>query len=340
MTIIMNLIINILNLFAIFCVYTDIAYAKSICIGDVAKPNSEELRVISINIALNQAPSKPVYQRLNDPLVTNVLNYLKIKPAKPTLTYLDQLVTAYTRRVPWESASRIAKRSQTLNLEDCPRFECDFWQSAITNGTGGTCFESNNAFFWLLQALGFDAYLTINNMRDQVAVHTAIIIRINGKRYLVDAGFPIHLPVPLNPRKPTYRTTPYHTYFALPGKAPDGATYYRIERDGHPKPYCFTLHDRPVNIDDYRQATTNDYDFDCGLFLDRIIITKVIEDRIWRFGSESAPYQLESFWNGDKTYYFLGYDPAIASDKIAEKFNMNRDIIHTALTTVAQITHV
>ena len=305
---------------------------------EIAKPISEELRVISINIALKR-PVKPVHQRLDDPLVTVVLNYLQVPPQTPSLAYLDQLMTAYTRRVPWESASRIAKRSITANLVDCPRFEQEFWQSAIANGTGGTCFESNNAFFWLLQALGFDAYLTINDMRDQIGVHTAIIVRIDGEQYLVDAGFPVHLPLPLNPRKPTFRTTPHHNFFAFPGKTSDGATYYRIERDNHPKPYCFTLHDRLINIHEYRQATTNDYDLDCGLFLDRIIITRVIEDRIWRFGSESAPYQLESFWNGEKTYFFLGYDAEIASLKIAEKFNMDHNIILQALNTFTQASH-
>lgn len=295
--------------------------------------------MIRLNVPIRNISVPPPVPSQVDPTVQAVLDYLNVPKDAPSLAYLDRLITAYTQRVPWESASRIAKRSQTFTLAECPRFEAEFWWSAMTNGTGGTCFESNNAFFWLLKTLGFQGYLTLNNMNEHLGVHTAIVIRLDEGDYLVDAGFPLHLVLPLNPENPTYRTTSYHTYFAFPGRAFDGATHYRIERDNHPKSYCFTLIDRPINITDYRKALVNDYDLTCGLFLDRVIITRVIDDRIWRFGSDSTPYQLESFWNGDKTYHFLGYDPASASDKIAEKFDMNRDIIFTALTAVAEHIH-
>lgn len=291
--------------------------------------------MIHLNIALKPVPSPPVPSQI-DPTVQSVLDYLNVPKLSPSLDYLDRLITAYSERVPWESASRIAKRSQTIELADCPRFESEFWWSAMTNGTGGTCFESNNAFFWLLKSLGFHGYLTLNNMSENVGVHTAIVIHLDGGDYLIDAGFPIHCALPLNPQRPTYRTTPYYTYFAFPARTGDGAIHYRIERDNHPKPYCFTLIDHPININDYRTALTNDYDSDCGLFLDRVIITRVVDNQVWRFKADSAPYQLETYKNDEVVYYFLGYDPVVASEKLAEKFDMNPDIILTALNAVAE----
>lgn len=87
-------------------------------------------------------------------------------PADPPadLATLQQLVTCYTRTVPWESASRIMRRARLAESADCVLLGEAFWESHFTRGTGGACYESNYAFFGLLRWLGFDGYLTINDM--------------------------------------------------------------------------------------------------------------------------------------------------------------------------------
>src|SRR5215213_6894083 len=85
-----------------------------------------------------------------------VLNFLGIKPGAPNVALLDQLIGSYVRTVPWESAFRIAKRARTANTSDCPRWPDEFWMEAMELGGGGTCFESNYAFFSLLLALGYN----------------------------------------------------------------------------------------------------------------------------------------------------------------------------------------
>ena len=39
----------------------------------------------------------------------NVLKHLNVQSAKPSLDLLDKLVKAWSERIPWESASRIAR---------------------------------------------------------------------------------------------------------------------------------------------------------------------------------------------------------------------------------------
>ncbi|MFW5691716.1 MAG: arylamine N-acetyltransferase [Chloroflexota bacterium] len=267
---------------------------------------------------------------LDTPLTDAVLAHLGCDRQPPTWDYLDVLVSAYTRRVPWESASRIARRAATVDLADCPRWPDAFWNQALTQGTGGTCYESNYAFFALLRTLGFEGYLTINNMGDSIGCHSAIVIEQDGARRLVDVGLPVHLPVPLDARRRT-RETPYHTYTATPY----AEGQYRIERDRHPRPDCFILIDRPIADADYRRITTNDYG-ENGLFLDRVIAVKVVGDRIWRFDSEGRPFHLESFVDGAKTYHFIGESSAAAADAVSEHFGIMREIIVAALARVIQ----
>ena len=47
----------------------------------------------------------------------------------PTLSTLRRLVNRYTRTVPWESASRIVRRSRQVESTDCILLGEAFWES-------------------------------------------------------------------------------------------------------------------------------------------------------------------------------------------------------------------
>ncbi len=90
---------------------------------------------------------------------------------------------------------------------------------------------------------------------------------------------------------------------------PEGNNRFQIERRPHPKWYAFTLIDRPVSEEQYRQATTADYGPN-GHFLDRVIIHKVIDELLWRFNSDQHPFCLEYFKNGIQEVQLLDGDVA------------------------------
>ncbi|MHB8646065.1 MAG: arylamine N-acetyltransferase [Thermomicrobiales bacterium] len=259
---------------------------------------------------------------LDAPLTQEVLAHLGVAAAAPSPALLDALVTAYTRVVPWESASRIARRAEMAETADCPRWPEEFWRQTFRQGTGGTCFESNYAFFSLLRALGYDGYLTINNMGAEVGCHTAIIILLDGARGLVDVGMPIYLPLPFGPQSAEPRRTPFHTYTVRP----DGPDVYQVERAPHPNPNCFTLFDRPIPDATYRAALREDYE-PTGYFNDRVIVTKVIGEEIWRFNGIVPPL-MESFVYGGRADQSLDRDYAAA---IEDRFGIDATIARTAL---------
>ena len=269
---------------------------------------------------------------LEQPLAQKVLDYLRLEATPPSLAALDALLDAYVRRVPWESVSRITRRAQIPDLLRSARWPQLFWQQALIHGTGGTCYESNYAFFSLLRTLGYDGHLTINNMEDLVGCHAAIIIHLDDQPYLVDVGLPVHTVLPLDPATPTIRESAYHTYRATPQS--NGC--YLIERDRHPNPNCYTLYDTPVSNADYRAITIQDYSEENGQFLRRVIVVRVIEGVIWRFSSaDGPPYHLESFAGDDKTYYHLGSDPLAAADQVAARFQLNQTLLRTAILSLS-----
>ena len=77
-------------------------------------------------------------------LLQRILTALNVEVGAPSLATLDALVDAYVRSVPWESASRIARRTQTPRLSDCPRWPVTFGDSALASGTGGGGTTSSN----------------------------------------------------------------------------------------------------------------------------------------------------------------------------------------------------
>lgn len=264
--------------------------------------------------------------------VSRVLAKLGVAVDIPDLPSLHALVDAYARHVPWESASRIVRRARTTATADCPRWPVQFWEQHLDAGTGGTCFESNYAFFTLLRALGYTGTLTLNNMRDSVGCHTASIIELDGDRFLVDVGIPLYAPVPLKAGEITQWENKFHTYTI----EPQGDDHYLVMRDRHSRADIFTLVDLPVDEDTYRAATTADYGTD-GLFLDRIIVSKIVDGRQWRFSSESPPYQFESFHQGDATYHYIGDTIDAVASAVAAKFGIDRAIIAQAMTQTVSV---
>lgn len=260
---------------------------------------------------------------LSSELTSQILSYLGCVREKPSIRYLNRLIRAHIRHVPWESVSRIIKRNISQEIELCPRLPNEFWQETLKYGMGGTCFENNLAFFTLLTELGFDGYLTINDMENP-ACHTASIITFNRQKYLADVTIPIHCALPIYANQITRRSNEFHQYTIRP----TGNSRYSIERSHHPKREIFTLVDVPVPLEKYRDAVQGDYG-EAGYFLDQVVIVKIIENRMWCFNSLDTPFKLEGFDKTSKREVLLETNRLAQS--LSERFEMDKEKIEQAL---------
>lgn len=263
--------------------------------------------------------------------VNAILQLLGCQARPATLRNLNRLIYAYIRKVPWESVSRIVKRQTTLATTDCPRWPEEFWSDARQHGLGGTCFESSLAFYSLLISLGYTGYLTVNDMGESQRCHAAIVIVIDGHKYLVDITIPVHKAVRFAPHKLTRQPSSFHNYLIRPV----GSNLYHVERSRHPQKYIFTLIDVPVRLPDYCTYVAIDYS-PAGFFLDRVVMAKIIDDKTWRFFSDQRPYRLESFDRSGRCETLLTTERLPRS--LAEKFNLPEDKIETALSVIQTTT--
>lgn len=264
---------------------------------------------------------------LSSDLTDRVLVYLGCLQKQPSVRYLNHIIQSYIRHVPWESVSRILKRHTTVRTSECPRWPEEFWSEALSSGMGGTCFENNLAFFSLLTTLGFEGYLTINNMLDRQACHTAIVISWQGQKYLVDVAIPVYCALLIHRDKVTRRSSLFHQYTIRPS----AKNVFEVERSHHPKRNIFTLLDHPIPLPEYRAAVERDYEA-TGYFLDRVIIVKIIGNRLWRFSSGEKPYRLEGFDKVSKQEKQL--EPESLPPVLAKQFGMSEAKIAAALSYV------
>jgi len=266
---------------------------------------------------------------ISDTLSMAILEYLDLSRKAPTLKFLNQLIHTYIRRVPWESVSRIVKRHTTSETRDCPRLPEEFWSDALKYGFGGTCFESSLAFYSLLMTLGYDGYLTVNDMGVSHGCHAAIIILLHGQKFLVDITIPIHAAVRMNPQSIVRRKTLLFDYKIRP----IAENKYEVERSHRPSKNLFTLIDIPVSLTDYLAIVEDDYTEENGRFLKSVVMVKVVNEQGQRFFSDQLPYKLESFDRGGRVEKNI--EPEILPRFLADLFQMPEDSINTALSRVS-----
>lgn len=261
-----------------------------------------------------------------------VLQWLGVPPAQLTRGWLDDLLRAYAAHVPWESASRIVRRASGGDAAACVASPAAFWRDAMALGTGGTCFESNAALAALLEALDVPVQRTINDRPPTPSSHTALLVDVAGERLIVDAGFPLYATVPL-PRAGETSTvvTPWGTFAATP--VPDTEDRYRITQQPHPRPLAFDLVARAVTPAAYAAATRADYGRR-GLFLDQVIVKKLVDGEMWRFASSERPWRLERFVDGTRDVRALPADAAAAADVIGTHFAIDPSVVRRALELI------
>jgi arylamine N-acetyltransferase len=262
---------------------------------------------------------------LSNAMTQKALKHLGLPTSvKPNRHTLEQLLYQYVRTVPWESASRIVRRANTVMLEQCPVLGQKFWENTIVSGTGGTCYESNYAFYSLLLQVGYEGYLTLNNMGSSIGCHSAIVILIEDEKLLIDVGLPIFAPLPIRDQETASVESQFFTY-TIESLGDDS---YEIWRTPHLQHNAFTLIDQPVDDEAYRQTTTNDYILGSGLFLDKVVINKVIGDNIWRFNCNNSPLHMEKFVGDIRHDYALTHDHA---EQLANQFKLDQVIFAEAL---------
>ncbi|WP_223452250.1 MULTISPECIES: arylamine N-acetyltransferase family protein [unclassified Pseudomonas] len=154
---------------------------------------------------------------MSEPRLSNLALYLQRlgfdAPPAPTLDTLRQLQLRHTGAFPFENLTTLSGEPVLIDL---PSIE----QKVLHDGRGGYCYELNNLFLALLQALGFNA----RGISGRVVMgqpegawtartHRLSLVILDDVRYITDVGFGGMVPTaPLLLDTPAEQRTPHEPY--------------------------------------------------------------------------------------------------------------------------------
>ena len=154
---------------------------------------------------------------MSEPFMLDLDTYLKrlgySSAPPPTLETLRELQVRHTAEFPFETLSTMLRAPVPV---DPPAVQ----DKLLRQGRGGYCFELNQLFLLLLQALGFEARgltgrVVIGGPEDaQTArTHMLVLVTLEGVRYIADVGFGGMVPTgPLLLDSEAEQATPHEPY--------------------------------------------------------------------------------------------------------------------------------
>jgi N-hydroxyarylamine O-acetyltransferase len=194
--------------------------------------------------------------RLDEAIVARYLRLLRVERKEPSPDSLSELVAAHLTGIPFENVSKFYNR-QHFQLEALPGIDL-FLDGIERYNFGGTCYSNNFHFYRLLAALGYDVKLCSADMTNP-DVHMVIVVTLDGREYLVDAGYgaPFLSPLPRDLRADYVVELGRDRYVLKPQDA-EGCSRLELHRDGVAK-HGYRMKPAPKRIEDFQNTIANSF---------------------------------------------------------------------------------
>jgi arylamine N-acetyltransferase len=180
--------------------------------------------------------------------VQGFLRFFDLPDKDPSTAYLEQILTFYAR-LPYENISKIIKLRKDFTSPERLRLPEEVMDDHARFHLGGTCFSLTFFLQSILTLQGFSCYPVMADMRNRPNVHCALIVLLNGARYLVDPGYLLTRPMEIHPDKPRlYRTE--HTGVELMFNV-QKQKYHLLTFDRQQSKWRYCFVDRPTPADEF-----------------------------------------------------------------------------------------
>lgn len=159
-------------------------------------------------------------------------------------------VAAAFSRLPYENLTKIIKQAEHGAPRAARRLPREVLADHLACGAGGTCFSLTAALLQIVRALGWAAEPLLADRRYGADTHCGLTIWIDGRPHLLDPGYLILDPIPLDADGPTRVRTEFNELLLSPTADGRGLELATVDR-GQTK-YRLTFKTTPA---------------DCGQFL-------------------------------------------------------------------------
>jgi arylamine N-acetyltransferase len=207
--------------------------------------------------------------------IDKYLRILGVKNTAPGIQVLTDIVAAHVMRIPFENISKLyyLKKYNLRNLPDIDRY----LDGIEKYNFGGTCYSNNYYLYLLLKSLGYPVKLCGADMREP-DVHIVIMIKIDGREYLIDSGnaAPFLKPVPRD-IKSDYSIASGNDVYVLKPQDARGRSVMELYRDGE-LIHKYVAKPEPREIHYFTRAISDSF-MPYSTFMNAVLLTRFYENK-------------------------------------------------------------
>ena len=132
-----------------------------------------------------------------------------LRPGEDRLHTLGALARSFSR-LPYENLTKIIRSSRNGKGPAARRLPGQVLTDHRDLGTGGTCFSLTATLLHLVRSLGFEAQPILADRHYGSDTHSALLVRIRGRPHLLDPGYLVVEPIPLEESRDVEVETPFN----------------------------------------------------------------------------------------------------------------------------------
>jgi len=201
----------------------------------------------------------PLVEPADRAVLEQFLGYFHIPRELSPRELLRRTVAAFAR-LPYENLTKIIKHDVCGAAEASRRGPGEVVADHVAWGTGGTCFSLTAALVHLVRAMGWRAEPLLADRRYGADTHSALLVWIDEQPHLVDPGYLIVEPIPLDIREPRRIVTSFNELVLTPrdggqrlelATTQQGSTTHRL-----------TFKTQPVDAGQFLRAWDDSFDWE------------------------------------------------------------------------------
>jgi len=201
----------------------------------------------------------PLAMPQNGQLLAGFQKHFGLSPGKAPGEALVEVARAFSR-LPYENLTKIIKEAQLEHPGRSRRFPDEVIGDHLARGTGGTCFSLTAALLHLVRSLGFEAQPVLADRRYGQNTHCALLVWIDDRPHLLDPGYLIVEPIPLDLDRQQNIKTSFNQLILDPLEGGDKLELHTLAQGQ--KNHRLTFKTQPVDAGEFIRWWDRSFDWD------------------------------------------------------------------------------
>lgn len=267
-------------------------------------------------------PDNPLAEPADRAVLEAFLAHFGIPRDLPPRDLLRRTIAAFAR-LPYENLTKIIKHDACGSAESSRRAPLEVVADHRSWGAGGTCFSLTATLVHLVRALGWRAEPLLADRRYGPDTHSALVVWLDERPHLVDPGYLIVDPIPLDVPATQRIATSFNQLVLTPRDGGERLELSTVQNGS--ATYRLTFRTQPVDAGQFLRAWDASFAWD---MMQYPVLTRADQSGQTYLQGRRLQHRTQSGVDRQE----LSDDELI--DRIAAEFGIAREVARRALTVL------